>query len=156
MDSIIGTDQTDVCFWKRVLEVYNGFKPDGSVERTQSQIRKKFGRITKTVKRFSGIYETQLHLAESDRTEADVRALSYQLFNTEKWPKFTYWDEYFVLRDCPKFRSLIDKEPVPGPKRTRFGVAGNYSSSSDSRAFEMNDDASEDEPPSTLSWRPCP
>ncbi|XP_047949430.1 keratin, type I cytoskeletal 10-like [Salvia hispanica] len=155
-DSIVGTDQTDVCFWNRVLDVYNEFKPDGSVERTASQVRKKFGRITKALKRFSGIYETQLRLAESGRTEADVRVLSYQLFNTESWPKFTYWDEYLVLRDCPKFRVLIDKDPVSGPKRTRLGVAGNYSSSSDSRAFDLNDDASEEEPPSRLSRRPRP
>ncbi|XP_047940474.1 U3 small nucleolar RNA-associated protein 25-like [Salvia hispanica] len=87
-DSIVGTDQTDVCFWNRVLDVYNEFKPDGSVERTTSQIRKKFGRITKALKRFSDIYETQLRLAESGRTEADVRALSYQLYNIESWPKF--------------------------------------------------------------------
>ena len=86
----VTTDQTDLCFWKRVLNVYNGFKPAGSVERTHSQIRKKFGRITKALKRFNGIYETQLRIAERGRSEADVRALSYQLFNTEKWPKFTY------------------------------------------------------------------
>ena len=48
------------------------------------------------MKRFSGIYETQLRIAESSRIEADVRALSHQLSNTVKWPKFTYWDEYFV------------------------------------------------------------
>ncbi|XP_047942942.1 uncharacterized protein LOC125189747 [Salvia hispanica] len=130
-DSVVGTDQTDVCFWNRVLDVYNEFKPDGSVERTASQVRKKFGRITKALKRFSGIYETQLRLAESGRTEADVRALSYQLV-------------------------LIDKDPVSGPKRTKLGVAGNYSSSSDSRAFDLNDDASEEEPPSRLSRRPRP
>ncbi|XP_047965126.1 RGG repeats nuclear RNA binding protein B-like [Salvia hispanica] len=155
-DSIIGTDHTDVCFWNRILDVYNEFKPDGSVERTASQIRKKFGRITKALKRFSGIYETQLRLAESGRTEADVRALSYQLYNTDSWPKFTYRDEYLVLRDCPKFRTLIDKDLVSGPKRTRLGVAGNYNSNSDSRAFDLNDDASEEEPPSRLSRRPRP
>ncbi|XP_047979227.1 glycine, alanine and asparagine-rich protein-like [Salvia hispanica] len=155
-DSIICTDQTDVCFWNRILDVYKKFKPDGSVERTASQIRKKFGRITKALKKFSGIYETQLRLAESGRTEADVRALSYRLYNTESWPKFTYWDEYLVLRDCPKFRSIIDKDPVSGPKRTRLGVTGNYNSSSDSRAFDLNDDASEEEPPSRLSGRPRP
>ncbi|XP_042012068.1 translation initiation factor IF-2-like [Salvia splendens] len=30
---VIGTDQTDICFWRRVLTVYNGFKPEGSAGR---------------------------------------------------------------------------------------------------------------------------
>ena len=37
-NAIVGTDQTDVCFWKRVLAVYNEFKPPGSDERTHDQV----------------------------------------------------------------------------------------------------------------------
>ncbi|XP_042027376.1 rRNA 2'-O-methyltransferase fibrillarin-like [Salvia splendens] len=62
-DAIVGTDQTDVCFWKRVVTVYNGFKPVGSVERSHDQIRKKFSRITRALKRFTDIYENQLRSA---------------------------------------------------------------------------------------------
>ena len=153
-NALIGTDQTNICFWKRVLGVYNRFKPPGTVERTHSQIWKKFSRISRTVKRFSGIYEIQLRIAESGRSEADVRALSHQLFNTVKWPKFTYWDEYLVLRDFPKFKAIIEEEErAPGAKQTRLGVASIYSSSSNSRAFDLNDDALE-EAPSSLSRRP--
>ncbi|XP_042056089.1 rRNA 2'-O-methyltransferase fibrillarin-like [Salvia splendens] len=34
---VIGTDQTDICFWRRVLTVYNGFKPEGSAGRDEGQ-----------------------------------------------------------------------------------------------------------------------
>ncbi|XP_047949204.1 cold shock protein 2-like [Salvia hispanica] len=51
-DAIVGTDQTDLCFWRKVLVVYNEFKPPGSVDRTPDQIRKKFGRITTTLRKF--------------------------------------------------------------------------------------------------------
>ncbi|XP_047961489.1 translation initiation factor IF-2-like [Salvia hispanica] len=62
-DAIVGTDQTDLCFWRKVLVVYNEFKPSGSVDRTPDQIRKKFGRITTTLRKFIGIYENQLRTA---------------------------------------------------------------------------------------------
>ena len=51
-DAIAGTDQTDLCFWRKVLVVYNQFKPSGSVNRTPDQIRKKFGRFTTALRKF--------------------------------------------------------------------------------------------------------
>ncbi|XP_042018897.1 translation initiation factor IF-2-like [Salvia splendens] len=57
---VIGTDQTDICFWRRILTVYNSFKPEGSAGRDEGQIRKKFGRISRAVKRFRNIHERQL------------------------------------------------------------------------------------------------
>ncbi|XP_042008992.1 uncharacterized protein LOC121757529 [Salvia splendens] len=149
-DAIVGTDQINVCFWKRVLAVYNGFKPPGSAERTHDQVRKKFGKITKALKRFISIYENQMRTAESGRSEADIKALSMQLFNTEGFPKFSYWEEFLVLRDSQKFRAICEEQSAPGAKRTRLGVSGNYSSSSGSRPFDLNDDVME-EPPSSLS-----
>ena len=47
-NALIGTDQTDVCFWERVLGVYNRFKPPGTVERTHGQIWKKFSTTVET------------------------------------------------------------------------------------------------------------
>ena len=47
-NALIGTDQTNICFWKRVLGVYNRFKPPGTVERTHGQIWKKFSTIVET------------------------------------------------------------------------------------------------------------
>ncbi|XP_042009100.1 uncharacterized protein LOC121757653 [Salvia splendens] len=152
---VIGTDQTDICFWRLVLTVYNGFKPEGSVGRDEGLIRKKFGRISSAVKRFRNIYERQLQNAESGRNEGDVRALSYQLFNTESWPKFTYWNEYMLLRDSPQFKAICDDETGPTGKRTKIGADGTYSSGTDSHAFDLNDDV-RDEPPSTMSRRQRP
>ncbi|XP_042028724.1 uncharacterized protein LOC121775750 [Salvia splendens] len=155
MNPIIGTDQTDTCFWRRVLTVYHGFKPEDSALLDEGQIRKKFGRICRAVKRFSSIYERQLHNAESGRSEAHVRALSYQLFNTENWPKFTYWNEYMLLRDCPQFKAICDDETGPTGKRTKLRVDGTYRSGSDTRAFDLNDDVL-DAPPLTMSRRQRP
>ncbi|XP_041995629.1 sister chromatid cohesion protein solo-like [Salvia splendens] len=152
---VIGTDQTDFCFWRRILTEYNGFKPEGSAGCDEGQIRKKFSRISRAVKRFRSIYEKQLQNAESGHSEADVRALSYQLFNTERWPKFTYWNEYMLLRDSPQFKAICDDETGPTGKRTKIVADGTYSSGSDSRAFDLNDDV-RDEPPSTMSRRQRP
>ncbi|XP_042032321.1 uncharacterized protein LOC121779035 [Salvia splendens] len=110
MNPVIGTDQTNICFWRRVLTVYHSFKPEVSAERDEGQIQKKFGQISRAVKRFISIYERQLQNAESGRSETDVRALSYQLFNTEDWPKFTYWNEYMLIRDSPQFKAICDDE----------------------------------------------
>ncbi|XP_042033720.1 uncharacterized protein LOC121780242 [Salvia splendens] len=119
---VIGTDQTDICFWRHVLTVYNGFKPEGSAGRDEGQIRKKFGRINRDVKRFRNIYERQLQNAESGRNEADA---------------------------------ICDDETGPTGKRTKIGADGTYSSGTDSRAFDLNDDV-RDEPPSTMSRRQRP
>ncbi|XP_042018907.1 uncharacterized protein LOC121766709 [Salvia splendens] len=118
-DAIVGTDQTDVHFWKRVLAVYNEFKLPCSAELTHDQVRKKFGRITTSLKRFIGIYENQMRTAESGRSEADIKTLSMQLYNTEGNPKFAYWEEFLVLRNSPKFRAICEQEIAPGLKHTR-------------------------------------
>ncbi|XP_047949032.1 glycine, alanine and asparagine-rich protein-like [Salvia hispanica] len=128
-DAIVGTDQTDLCFWRKVLVVYNQFKPPGSVDRTPDQIRKKFGRITIALRKFIGIYENQLRTAESGRSEADVKSLSI---------------------------AICENASDSGPRRPRRSRAGNYSSSSGgSRTFDLNDEVME-EPPSSLSRRPRP
>ena len=129
------------------MVVYNEFKPPGSVDRTPDQIRKKFGRITTALRKFIGIYENQLRTAESGRSEADVKSLSMQLFNVQVGKKFTYWAEFLVLRDSPKFRAICENASDSGPSRTRRGRGGNCSSSSGgSRTFDLNDEVMEEPP----------
>ncbi|XP_042024795.1 GPI-anchored hemophore cfmA-like [Salvia splendens] len=82
-DPIVGTDQTEVSFWKRVLLAYNDFKPRGARERDAEQLRKKWSRILLATRRFVGIYQNNLLHAESGRSEADVKALSMGQYNTE-------------------------------------------------------------------------
>lgn len=70
-----------------------------------------------------------------------------QMFSTqEDGRKFTYWEEYLVLWDSPKFRAICEEETAPGPKRTRLGRADNYNSSSGSRHFDLNDEVEEQSP----------
>ncbi|XP_047953874.1 glutathione S-transferase T3-like [Salvia hispanica] len=96
-DAPVGTNHTELSFWRRVLVAYDDFKPRGAVPREPDQIHKKWGRILRAVKRFAGIYENNQRTAESGRSEAGVKALSFSMFNTKEFPKFGYWEEYLVL-----------------------------------------------------------
>ncbi|XP_042051330.1 uncharacterized protein LOC121796573 [Salvia splendens] len=143
-------------FWKRVLLVYNEFKPRGAKPRDVEHIRKKWSLILRATKRFAGIYQNNLLTTESGRSEADVKDLSMSQFNTEGFPKFTSLDEYLVLKNCPKFKAICAEEwDVPGAKRTRHNRAGDYSSGSNSQSIDLND-AQTEEPSATHTRRPRP
>ncbi|XP_042029901.1 alanine and glycine-rich protein-like [Salvia splendens] len=73
---VVGTDQADGSFWRRVMFAYEEFKPDGTERRDPEQLRKKWGRILHATKRFASIYENNLRHAESGRSAADVKNLS--------------------------------------------------------------------------------
>lgn len=69
---------------------YNEFKPKDAPVRKEDQIRKKWGRIASAVKWFSGIYDNNLRTTERGRSEADVRALSLEMYRVGGQPIFTY------------------------------------------------------------------
>ncbi|XP_042008913.1 glutathione S-transferase T3-like [Salvia splendens] len=102
-DPIVGTDQNALSFWKRIVAAYNEFKPRGAKSRDAEQLHKKWSRILPPTQRFAGIYQNNLLHAESGRSEADVKTLSMSQYNALGYPKFTMWEEYLVLEDCPKF-----------------------------------------------------
>ncbi|XP_042056158.1 glutathione S-transferase T3-like [Salvia splendens] len=156
-DPVVGTDQAEGSFWRRVMFAYEEFKPDGAERRDPEQLRKKWGRILHATKRFASIYENNLRHAESGRSATDVKNLSDGQYHTEGWPKFTLWEEYLVLADCPKFRSIVANEvgTAPGPKRTRHNLVGDYSSGSGSQEFEQSDEQVE-EPADTHTRRRRP
>ncbi|XP_042038329.1 GPI-anchored hemophore cfmA-like [Salvia splendens] len=98
---VVGTDQAEGSFWRRVMFAYEEFKPDGAERRDPEQLRKKWGRILRATKRFSSIYENNLRHAESGRRAADVKNLSEGQYHTEaletnsasneKLPEFLKW-----------------------------------------------------------------
>ncbi|XP_047948916.1 putative cryptochrome DASH, mitochondrial [Salvia hispanica] len=106
-DPCVGTDQTEMGFWKRVLLTYNEFKPRGAKPRDAEQLRKKFGRILTPTKKFAGIYGNNLLNAESGRNEADVKALSVSQYNALYKPRFNHWEEFLVLENYPKFKARL-------------------------------------------------
>ncbi|XP_042051485.1 glutathione S-transferase T3-like [Salvia splendens] len=139
-DPIVGTDQTETSFWMRVLLVYNEFKPRGPKPRDAKQIRKKWSRILIATRRFAGIYQNNLLTAENGDSEADVKDLSMSQFNIEGFPKFTSWEKYLVLENCPKFKAICAEErDAPRAKRTRHNRVGDYSSGSSSKSIDLND-----------------
>ncbi|XP_042041244.1 keratin-3, type I cytoskeletal 51 kDa-like [Salvia splendens] len=75
-DPVVGTDQPEWSFWRRVMMAYEEFKPDGADKRDPEQLRKKWSRILRATKRFASIYQNNLLHAESGRSETDVKALS--------------------------------------------------------------------------------
>ncbi|XP_042031186.1 glutathione S-transferase T3-like [Salvia splendens] len=151
----MGTDQTDGSFWKRIVFAYNEFKPRGAKPRDAEQLPKKWSRILSATRRFAGIYQNNVLHAESGRSEADVKALSISQYNKQGNPKFTMWDEYLVLEDCPKFKAICAQEQAPAPKRTRHNIVRDYSSGSGSQSFDLNEEQAE-EPSATHSRRARP
>ncbi|XP_042038443.1 glutathione S-transferase T3-like [Salvia splendens] len=154
-DPILGTDQNTLSFWKHVVAAYNDFKPRGARSRDAEQFRKKWSRILPPTRRFAGIYQNNLLHAESGRSEADVKALSVSQYNSLGYPKFTMWEEYLVLEDCPKFKAICAQEQAPALKRTRHNIVGDYNSGSGSQSFDLNEEQAE-EPSSTHSRRSRP
>ncbi|XP_042032199.1 glycine, alanine and asparagine-rich protein-like [Salvia splendens] len=154
-DPKVGTDQNEVSFWKRVVAAYNEFKPRGAKSRDAEQLCKKWSRILPPTRWFAGIYQNKLLHAESGRSEADVKTLSMSQYNTSGHPKFTMWEEYLVLEDCPKFKAICAQEHALAPKRTRHNIAGDYSSGSGSQSFDLNEEQAE-EPSATHSRRARP
>ncbi|XP_047961830.1 uncharacterized protein LOC125206633 [Salvia hispanica] len=124
-------------FWKRVLLTYNEFKPRGAKPRDAEQIRKKFGRILTPTRKFAGIYGNNLLNAESGRNEADVKALSVSQYNALWKPKFTHWEEFLVLENCPKFKSICAEE-TEGSSRYSAFASGSHSAQTPSGAQSVD------------------
>ncbi|XP_042003636.1 glutathione S-transferase T2-like [Salvia splendens] len=154
-DPVVGTDQTEFSFWKRVVQAYNEFKPRDALPRDGEQLRKKWSRILPATRRFAGIYQNNLLHAESGRSEADVKELSMEQYHTLGHPKFTMWEEFQVLQDCPKFKAICAQEQGPATKRTRHNIFGDYSSGTGSQSFDMNEEQAA-EPSATHSRRARP
>ncbi|XP_047949205.1 uncharacterized protein LOC125195043 [Salvia hispanica] len=72
-DSVVGNQQTNKCFWKKVTEVYNARRPKNTFARNLKMLRSHWERCDKDVKKFCAIYRAEAANYQSRSSGADIR-----------------------------------------------------------------------------------
>ncbi|XP_024013538.1 glutathione S-transferase T3-like [Eutrema salsugineum] len=89
-DPVVGTDQKNTAFWKRIVDLFNSC-PDlvGQPRREVSTCKQRWGRINDHVCKFVGSYQAATKEKSSGQNDNDVMKAAHDIFYNDYEMKFT-------------------------------------------------------------------
>ncbi|XP_047961465.1 uncharacterized protein LOC125206222 [Salvia hispanica] len=90
-DPVVGNQQTNKCFWKKVTEVYNARRPKNTFARNVKMLRSHY-RCDKDVKIFCAIFKAEEENYQSGASGADILRAALQVFKDDVYKDFKFVD----------------------------------------------------------------
>ena len=124
-DPVVGNQQTNKCFWKKVTEVYNARRPKNTFARNVKMLRSHWDRCDKDVKKFCAIYRAEEANYQSGASGADILRAALRVFKDDVGKDFKLVDVWSQVHHLERWAGGVES----GSKRTKRTARGHYSSS---------------------------
>lgn len=131
MDPIGGNDQKMVSFWKRLAKLYEENRT-GGITRTWRQLKQRWHRMIREVKKFIECYKKAARESWSDMDEKEIIGEAHRLYRSQNdGRRFVFEHSWMLLKDEPKWKAYVNILRNEGSfKRTKVFEAGASTASS--------------------------
>ncbi|XP_042451804.1 glutathione S-transferase T3-like [Zingiber officinale] len=103
-DAIIGNDQKDQAFWKRIADYYNKHQPTGSMTRSYQRLKSHYYRFAPMVNEFSATYNNFYTHRQSGWSDENVLENALNMWKANnKGKDFKYMHMWRVLKEYEKY-----------------------------------------------------
>ncbi|XP_047965723.1 glutathione S-transferase T3-like [Salvia hispanica] len=126
-DPVVGNQQTHLCFWNKVTEVYNARRAKKTFTRNVKMLRSHWDRCDKDVKKFCAIYRAEEANYQSGASGADILRAALRVFKDDVGKDFKYVEVWSHVHHLERWVGGV--ESGSGSKRTKHTACGHYSSS---------------------------
>ncbi|XP_042472308.1 glutathione S-transferase T3-like [Zingiber officinale] len=103
-DAIIGNDQNDQAFWKRIVDYYNKYCPTGSMTRSYQRLKSHYYRFAPMINEFSATYNNFYTYRQSSWSDENVLENALNMWKANNNNKdFKYMHVWRVLKEYEKY-----------------------------------------------------
>ncbi|XP_042446387.1 glutathione S-transferase T3-like [Zingiber officinale] len=138
-DAIIGNDQKDQAFWKRIADYYNKHRPTGSMMRSYQRLKSHYYRFALMVNEFSATYNNFYTHRQSGWSDENVLENALNMWKANNNNKdFKYMHVWRVLKDYEKYTPQSVAHYSNKKARTSES-GGNTSTSNPDTSVDLDD-----------------
>ncbi|XP_047965686.1 uncharacterized protein LOC125210154 [Salvia hispanica] len=156
-NTVVGNQQTRLCLWEKVTELYNSKKPKGTHRHNMKMLRGHWDRYDKDVKKFCAIYREEAANYQSGASGADILRAALRVFKDDTDKDFKHVDVWSQVHHLERWAGGVPSCTRSNSKRSKHTTGGQYSSSeggSGNPSQEVEGRAPDAEGPSGSRRRP--